>query len=81
MNKSLEFKNVEQLRDLINKHIQSKISKLDRKSKKINFVDDNILIKEIDYYYTNSIARSSKVMSECKQISKDFLSTKLEKVN
>ena len=25
-------------------------------------------IRELDYYYTNSISRSSKTMSECRQI-------------
>ena len=48
---------------------------------KIDFVDDTILIKSIDYYYTNPIARSSKVMSECRQISKSFLFTGIEKAS
>ena len=34
-----------------------------------------------DYYHTNSIARASKVMSECKQISKKFLFTGIEKAS
>jgi len=42
---------------------------------------ENISVKSIDYYYTNSIARSSKVMSECRQISKRFLFTGIEKVS
>ena len=33
-----------------------------------NFVSENILIRELDYYYTNSISRSSKTMSDCRQI-------------
>jgi len=81
MNKSLDFKNLEELRDIINKKIQSKKEKFTPRSKKINFIEDEILIKKIDYYYTNPIARSSKVMSECRQISKNFLSTKFEKVS
>ena len=48
---------------------------------KVNFVEKDILIKPIDYYYTNPIARSSKVMSECKQISKKLLSTGMEKAS
>jgi NADH-quinone oxidoreductase subunit G len=36
-----------------------------------NFESEEILIKEIDYYYTNSISRSSKTMSECRQIKKN----------
>ena len=33
-----------------------------------NFVSEDILIRELDYYYTNSISRASKTMSECRQI-------------
>jgi len=33
-----------------------------------NFESEEVLIKELDYYYTNSISRSSKTMSECRQI-------------
>ena len=32
------------------------------------FISEEIKIKELDYYYTNSISRSSKTMSECRQI-------------
>jgi NADH-quinone oxidoreductase subunit G len=35
-----------------------------------NFESEEVLIKELDYYYTNSISRSSKTMSECRQIKK-----------
>ena len=31
-----------------------------------NFANESVLIKEIDYYFTNSIARSSKTMSDCR---------------
>ena len=50
-----------------------------KKTNAIDFIEENISIKKIDYYYTNSIARSSKVMSECRQISKRFLFTGIEK--
>jgi NADH-quinone oxidoreductase subunit G len=33
-----------------------------------SFLSEKILIRELDYYYTNSISRSSKTMSECRQI-------------
>ncbi len=36
-----------------------------------NFESEEILIKELDYYYTNSISRASKIMSECRQIKKN----------
>jgi len=47
----------------------------------IDFVGENISIKPIDYYYTNSITRSSKVMNECRKISKNFLSSGIEKAS
>ena len=40
-----------------------------------NFFSEEILIKEIDYFFTNSISRSSKTMSECRQINKDLRKT------
>ena len=33
-----------------------------------NFESEEVLIRKIDYYYTNSISRSSKTMSECREI-------------
>ena len=79
--KPLGYNNVQQLRKIIDKHIQSKIISENNENKKVDFVEDNISIKTIDYYYTNSIARSSKIMSECKQISKKFLYTGIEKAS
>ena len=45
------------------KNLESKNSKIQS-----NFVSEKITIRELDYYYTNSISRSSKTMSECRQI-------------
>ena len=33
-----------------------------------NFVSEEVAIKPLDYYFSNSIARSSKTMSDCRQI-------------
>jgi NADH-quinone oxidoreductase subunit G len=33
-----------------------------------SFHSEEVLIRELDYYYTNSISRSSKTMNECRQI-------------
>jgi NADH-quinone oxidoreductase subunit G len=33
-----------------------------------SFFNEKIFVRELDYYYTNSISRSSKTMSECRQI-------------
>ena len=81
MKRSLGYDNVKDLRLSINKYIQTKINLKVKKTDEVNFVDENISLKPIDYYYTNSIARSSKVMSECRQISKRFLFTGIEKAS
>ena len=61
--------------------ILTKSNKIELNLDQLDFVDEKISIKAIDYYYTNSIARSSKVMSECRQISKSFLFTGVEKAS
>ncbi len=33
-----------------------------------SFFNETISVRELDYYYTNSISRASKTMSECRQI-------------
>ena len=33
-----------------------------------NFINEEINIKQLDYFYTNSISRASKTMSECRKI-------------
>ena len=79
--KPLGYNNVNQLRDSINKQIQLKINNDFSKTNIIDFVEGKISVNPIDYYYTNPIARSSKVMSECRQISKKFLFTGIEKAS
>jgi len=81
MKKPLHFTNIKQLRDFIKESINLKIDKGIYKVKKPNFIRGDILIKDIDYYHTNPIARSSKVMNECRQIKKSFLSTGIEKAS
>ena len=81
MKKSLGYNNVNDLRESINKYIQSKKNKEVAKTSEVTFVEENISLKPIDYYYTNPIARSSKVMNECRQISKRFLFTGIEKAS
>ena len=34
-----------------------------------NFESEEILINPLDYFFSNSVSRSSKTMSECRQIS------------
>ena len=81
MKKPLPYKNAKQLQEIIKKAIQEKNKKKISVTNKADFIDEDISIKPIDYYYTNSIARSSKVMSECRQISKKFLFTGIEKAS
>ena len=81
MKKSLGYNDVNDLRESINKYIQSKKNKEVTKTSEVTFVEENISLKPIDYYYTNPIARSSKVMNECRQISKRFLFTGIEKAS
>ena len=81
MKKSLDFNNFKQLRDLINKKIQTKISLNVKENNKIDYIEESIKIKPIDYYYTNPIARSSKTMNECRKIKKSFLYTGIERAS
>ena len=45
------------------------------KNNETNFISDDILIKKLDYFYTNSISRASKTMSECRQITQSSKKT------
>ena len=81
MKKPLKHNNVNDLRKFIIQYIEKKKSKNITKFKEINFVPGNISINLIDYYYSNSIARSSKVMNECRQISKNLTFSGIEKVS
>ncbi len=45
------------------------------KNLETNFISEDILIKELDYFYTNSISRASKTMSECRMINKSSKKT------
>ena len=40
--------------------------------------EENILIDEIDYYHSNSIARASKTMTDCKNARVNFKKTGTE---
>jgi len=81
MKRPLEFNNIKSLRENIKKYINQKINKKAESKNSFNFVDDSISIKPIDYYYTNPIARSSKVMNECRTISKNLSFTGIEKAS
>jgi len=42
---------------------------------KSDFISEEIKINPLDYYYSNSISRSSKTMSECRQINRNIRKT------
>ena len=71
-----ELSNFDQLRKEVLSNIPnfSKINELPEHTETKNsnieasFISEEVLIREIDYYYSNSISRSSKTMSECRQI-------------
>ena len=44
----------------------------------LKFVNEKIIIRENDYYYSNSIARASKTMSQCRNEKNNFKSTGTE---
>ena len=62
-------KNFSQINDLPNKIIKN------NEIFNSNFISEKILIKKLDYFFTNSISRASKTMSECRQINKQALKT------
>ena len=41
----------------------------------LEFISEEIFIKKLDYYFSNSISRSSKTMSECRQVRQKFKKT------
>jgi len=81
LKKPIGFENSQELRVLIKKDIELKSINNRQIKQKVDFVEKNILIKPIDYYYTNPIARASKVMSECRKVSKSFTFNGIEKAS
>tara|TARA_Y100000590_G_scaffold469537_1_gene658147 strand:- start:36 stop:2075 length:2040 start_codon:yes stop_codon:yes gene_type:complete len=79
--KPIGFSNIYQLRESIEKHINNKKNKNINKITNVDFVEDDISINSIDYYYSNPIARSSKIMNECRQTKKKFLFTGIDKAS
>ena len=57
-----------------------KINPTNKKFKTPNyqFLNEKILINDIDYYHSNVIARASKTMSECKSLRTNFKKTGTE---
>ena len=81
LKKPLDFKNIDDLRNLINNCINYKKVEKSIKINKVNYIESDISIKKIDYYFTNPIARSSKTMSDCRRAAKKLASNEVEKTN
>ena len=79
--KTQGYNHGDQLKEIIKKHIELKNNNNLKKTKSVDFVEKEIFIKPIDYYFTNPIARSSKTMSECRRIKKNFLFTGIDKAS
>ena len=87
LGRSLNIKNQNELEEkLINSsNIYSKIGEIKKlkintkKNKEIPFVNSNIEIDFIDYYFSNHIARSSTTMNECRSVKNKLLSAGAEK--
>ena len=68
---------MEQVRNHINFDVLPK-TEVDKPSSKINnLLNENIVVNKIDYYFTNSIARSSKTMSDSRNLRSVNLGNKM----
>ena len=81
LKKSEDYKDIHELQKIIKKNIKQKNNNNPKKTKKVDFIEKEISIKPIDYYFTNSIARSSKTMNECRRVKKKLLFTGIEKAS
>ena len=78
---SIGFSTSNQIREIIKNEINIKIKNENLKTNNSTFVQDDIYINNLDYYFTNPIARASKVMSECRQIKKKLNYIGIEKAS
>ncbi len=62
------FNNKEELLKKMKNYLENTHSKSIDKVKDLNFINENIKVENIDYYFSNVIARSSKTMSECRNL-------------
>ena len=81
LKKTEDYKDVYELQRKIKKNIIIKNNNNLKNTEIVDFIEKEISIKPIDFYFTNSIARSSKTMNECRRIKKKFLFTGIEKAS
>ena len=81
LKKSEDYKDINELQKNIRKNITIKNNIDLKNTESVEFIEKEISIKPIDYYFTNSIARSSKTMNECRRVKKKFLFTGIEEAS
>jgi len=73
------FQNKDELIDNLLNYLDLNQKKIQSKNfSSVDYIDEKIIINPIDYYYSNVIARASKIMSECRSIKTDLKKTGTE---
>ena len=47
----------------------------------LSFINESIFVDDLDYYHTNTIARASKTMNECRVVAKHNALTHINETN
>ena len=72
------FKDRNYLEDSLKNYLNTKKKYTLQSSENNNFIEEQIKTIQIDYFYSNVIARASKTMSECRNLRLNFKSTGTE---
>ena len=72
------FKDRNYLEDSLKNYLNTKKKYTLQSSENNNFIEEQIKTMQIDYFYSNVIARASKTMSECRNLRLNFKSTGTE---
>ena len=72
------FKDRNYLEDSLKNYLNTKKKNTLQSSENNNFIEEQIKTIQIDYFYSNVIARASKTMSECRNLRLNFKSTGTE---
>ena len=61
-----KYELVSSMLNYLNLYIERNLTKKNTQIKDLNFISEKINVEDIDYYYTNVIARASKTMFNCR---------------
>ena len=61
-----KYELVSSMLNYLNLYIEKNLAKKNTQIKDLNFISEKINVEDIDYYYTNVIARASKTMFNCR---------------